>query len=72
MGRVLVGLGLLLVLTGLIVMAVERWTGGGRGLPGDITFRWGNVTVYLPLGTSILISLILSAIFFILNAAQRR
>ena len=73
MARILIGLGLILVLAGLIVAGLERLTGSpGRGLPGDLTIRWGSVTVYLPIMTSILISLILSAVLYFMSAAGRR
>jgi len=35
-------------------------------LPGDITFKSGNVTVYIPLATSIVISLILTVVLNVL------
>jgi len=61
------------VLAGLMVAVFERLAGSsGRGLPGDLTIRWGNVTVYLPVMTSILISLMLSAVLYFLTAAGRR
>ena len=31
-------------------------------LPGDITFKTGNVTVYIPLATSIVLSVILTVV----------
>ena len=31
-------------------------------LPGDITFKSGNVTVYIPLATSIVLSVILTVV----------
>jgi hypothetical protein len=36
-------------------------------LPGDITYRKGNFTIYAPLATSILLSIILSLILWFLN-----
>jgi hypothetical protein len=73
MGRILVGIGLVLVVAGLVVIGIERLTGGaGRGLPGDFTFRWGNVTVSLPLMTSIVVSIVLSVLLSLWAAAGRR
>ncbi|MGE5189697.1 MAG: DUF2905 domain-containing protein, partial [Gemmatimonadota bacterium] len=34
-------------------------------LPGDFTFRRGNVTFYFPLATSLLVSVILSLLFWL-------
>ena len=52
MGKILVLAGLLLVgLGGLMLLGLPL----GR-LPGDIVYRRGNVTVYVPVVTSILVS----------------
>ena len=58
LGRVLVGFGLLaLVIGGLLVLLGKA---GISSMPGDMKFGRGNWRVYFPLGTSILISLILT------------
>ncbi len=67
-GKLLVLIGIFIVLVGLVFMAIESFT-GGRGLPGDIVFRRGNLTVFLPIVTMILVSLILT---LILNLVFRR
>ncbi len=56
-GLVLVGLGVLFVVGGKI-----GWLGR---LPGDFTFRRGNLTFYFPLATSLLVSAILSLLFWL-------
>ncbi|WP_438804700.1 DUF2905 domain-containing protein [Oceanobacillus saliphilus] len=58
MGKLFIILGILFIIIGLI------WTFIGR-LPGDITFKRGNFTVYFPIMTSIVVSIILSLLFFI-------
>jgi Protein of unknown function (DUF2905) len=60
LGRMLIGLGLVLVIAGAIISFLPR-------LPGDFVFRGKNTTFYFPLGTSILISVILSLILWLLN-----
>ena len=45
--------GVLLVVIGGALMLFGRFH-----LPGDLTFRSGNVTVYIPLATSIILSII--------------
>ena len=65
MGRLLVILGLGLVAVGLAWMLGER-LGLGR-LPGDFAFNWGNTRVYLPIATSILISVVLSLVFWLIG-----
>ena len=59
----------LLILAGaaLIVLgALIRWTSLGR-LPGDIVYRRGNFTLYFPLVTSILLSIALTLLMWLLN-----
>ncbi len=40
-------------------------------LPGDISYRGRNLSVYFPLGTSILLSVVLSLIFYLLSRFRR-
>jgi predicted MFS family arabinose efflux permease len=61
MGRSLVILGLVVVGIGLVVMAGVPL---GR-LPGDIIWRRGQTTVYLPIVTCLVISVVLSLILSI-------
>ncbi|CAN5209292.1 hypothetical protein BH18CHL2_BH18CHL2_05050 [soil metagenome] len=65
------GLPLLLVVAGVVVLlvglAISRRAPLGLGrLPGDVRGRRGPVTFYAPLGTSLLLSLLLTVV---LNAA---
>ena len=60
------GLGKILILIGIVLVIVGiLWTVIGR-LPGDFVFKKGNTTVYFPVMTSIVISIILSLVCFIL------
>jgi hypothetical protein len=66
-GKLLVGLGLLLVLVGVLVLVAAR-TGLPLGrLPGDFAYRGKHVSIYFPLGTSILISVVLTLALFLLS-----
>ena len=58
MAKLLIVLGLVLVAAGV---AMQFGLPLGR-LPGDFTFRRGTTTVYLPLATSLLVSVVLSVI----------
>jgi len=70
-GRILVGVGVVLVVIGAIVMLLGR-SGLPLGrLPGDIVYRGKNTTFYFPLMTSILLSVALSAILFLINRFRR-
>jgi hypothetical protein len=71
LGRALVGLGLLLLVAGGLLMLLGR-TGIPLGkLPGDIAYRGKNLNVYFPLGTSILVSVLLSLVFYLLSRFRR-
>jgi DUF2905 family protein len=63
-GRTLLVLGGVLVVVGLLLTFGSRIPGLGR-LPGDIVYRRGNFTFYFPLVTSLLLSLLLTAILAI-------
>lgn len=67
MGRILLGAAALLAIIGLVLLALDRL--GIDRLPGDVVWRRENVTVYLPFGLMILLSLILT---LILNLFFRR
>jgi hypothetical protein len=70
-GRILVALGVALVVTGGIVMLLGR-TGMPLGrLPGDFLYRGKNTTVYFPLASSILISIVLSIVLFLVGRMKR-
>ncbi|NLW56766.1 MAG: DUF2905 domain-containing protein [Firmicutes bacterium] len=61
MGRLLIGAGLFLVVIGLLFLLGGKIPGLGR-IPGDIIIRRGNFTFYFPLGTCILLSILLSLV----------
>ena len=64
MGKILIGLGLLLVLVGVVVLLMDKFP-GFKSLPGDIVIKKENFTFYFPLGTSILISIVLTLVLFL-------
>ena len=71
LGRLLIGLGLALLVIGGIIMLLGR-TGLPLGrLPGDILYRGKNTTFYFPLATSILVSIVLSLVFFFISRLKR-
>lgn len=71
LGKALVGIGLLLALAGaLLVLAGRVGLPLGR-LPGDIAFRGKHISVFLSLGTSLLISVVLSVVFYLLSRFHR-
>lgn len=64
-GRLLLFLGLILVALGLILTFGARLLPLGR-LPGDIVIQRGNFTFFFPLMTSIVLSLVLTLLGFLL------
>ena len=70
-GRLLMVFGIALVVIGGIVMLFGR-TGLPFGrLPGDIVYRGKNTTFYFPLATSILLSILLSVILYLVGRFKR-
>lgn len=63
--RLLIMFGLVLVALGLLWPVITK-LGLGR-LPGDIVIERENFRLYLPLGTSLLISVVLSLILWLVN-----
>ena len=59
-GKVLLGLGAVLVAVGLLLIGLERLGVRSWRLPGDIAIQRDGFAFYFPLGTSILISLVLT------------
>jgi hypothetical protein len=77
-GKILVGIGVGIVLLGLLLIAADRFPGMGNlfgwagKLPGDISLKKENFSFYFPIGTSILLSVILSLLFYIIGWFFRR
>ena len=68
LARLLIVFGLVLVVVGILLLAGPRIPFLGR-LPGDFLFRRGGVTIYVPLVTSLLLSIVLTVL---LNLLLRR
>ncbi|HEY9489072.1 MAG TPA: DUF2905 domain-containing protein [Chryseosolibacter sp.] len=69
MGKFLIITGIILVITGIIIHFAPRLPFPGK-LPGDIVIDRGNFKMYLPITTSILISLVLSLILYFINKSK--
>jgi DUF2905 family protein len=65
-GKILIAFGLLIVLAGVVLVLVGRVPWIGR-LPGDIHFQRGNFTFYFPLATSLLLSVVLTLLLYLLG-----
>ena len=65
MAKLFILSGIVLLLVGLIIFAAERF-GLGR-LPGDFVIEREGFTLYLPLATSLLVSLGLTFVLWLLS-----
>ncbi len=71
MGKYVALLGAVLLLVGLILWAGERLTGRSGGLlPGDIHIQRDNVHIYFPIVTSLVLSLVLSFVFWLFSRGR--
>ncbi|KEO74118.1 DUF2905 domain-containing protein [Anditalea andensis] len=64
LAKILIYAGVLLIIGGLVVWSLSRFT-DFRSMPGDMVFKRENFSLYFPLGTSILISVLLTLILFL-------
>jgi hypothetical protein len=71
LGKVLLGVGGLLVVIGALLLLAGRFGIPLGRMPGDIAYRGKNVSVFFPLGTSILISVVLSVLFYLISRFHR-
>ena len=71
LGRVMVGIGLLLLIVGGLMILIGRFAPSGKLLPGDIVIRRDGFTLYFPLATMIVVSLLLSGILWLITYLRR-
>ena len=65
-GRMLLSLGAVIALVGLLLVVAEKFPGLRIGrLPGDISVQRERWSFYFPLGTSILVSVVLSFLLWL-------
>lgn len=65
MGRWLIIFGVILIVAGLLWPLLQKF-GLGR-LPGDLVVERENFRLYFPIATSLIISVILTAILWLIN-----
>ncbi len=77
-GRWLIIVGLALVVVGVLLILAEKWPGFGSlfgwigKLPGDLSFKREQFSVYIPIATSLVLSILLSVVLFVLSWLFRR
>jgi hypothetical protein len=67
LGKLLAAFGVFLMIVGLLLVGLGRTHLPLGRLPGDIYYRAKNGTFYFPLTTCILLSVVLSAVFYLIN-----
>jgi hypothetical protein len=71
LGKALLAIGILIAVIGAVLFFAARLGLPLGRLPGDFSFGSRNFRVYVPLGTSILISIVLTAILYLLSRLRR-
>lgn len=71
LGKVLVLLGGAIVIVGLALMLLGRTNLPIGRLPGDIIYRGKNTTFYFPLMTSIVISVVLTLLLYVIGRIRK-
>jgi len=71
LGKMLIILGVVLVAAGIALTLLGRTNLPLGRLPGDIVYRGKSTTVYFPLATSVLLSVVLSIVLYVLGRWRR-
>lgn len=71
LGKILIFLGCALLAAGALLVLFGRFNLPLGRLPGDILYRGKHTTVYFPLATSIVLSVVLSALLYWLGRLRR-
>jgi hypothetical protein len=64
LGKAVISAGVILIIIGMIILFKDKLPFGIGRLPGDISIERDNFRFYFPLGTSFLISIILTIILY--------
>jgi len=71
LGKLLIALGLVLLVGGVVLLLLGRANLPLGRLPGDIVYRGKRTTFYFPLATSVLISVVLSILLWVVGRWRR-
>jgi hypothetical protein len=71
LGKLLVLLGGIIVVVGLALILIGRTNLPIGRLPGDIIYRGKNTTFYYPLATSIVVSVVLSVLLYVIGRFRK-
>ena len=70
-GKLLIVLGVVLLVAGIGLTLLGRFNLPLGRLPGDIVYRGKNTTFYFPLATSLLVSVVLSLVLYLVGRMRR-
>ena len=70
-GRIFIIAGLIIVSVGVLIMFLSKTNIPIGRLPGDIIIHKKNFTFYFPLTTSIVLSILLSLLFYIISMFRK-
>jgi len=71
LGKLLLLVGGLIVLIGAVLLFAGRLNLPLGRLPGDFVYRGKNTTFYFPLATSIIVSIVLTLVFWLIGRLRR-
>jgi DUF2905 family protein len=73
LGKALIGMGIFVVMIGLLLVVAARLNLPLGRLPGDFAWRSrsGNSSFYFPLATCLLVSILLTVLFWIIGALRK-
>jgi len=71
LGKLLLVVGGLIVLIGAVLLFADRLNLPLGRLPGDFVYRGKNTTFYFPLATSIILSIVLTLVFWLIGRLRR-
>jgi hypothetical protein len=71
LGKSMIVVGLVLVVGGILVWGLGRGNLPLGRLPGDLVYRGKNTTVYFPLATSVVVSVVLTILLWVVGRWKR-
>ena len=71
LGKLLIVLGIVLLGAGVVLTLLGRTNLPLGRLPGDIVYRGKNTTFYFPLASSLLVSVLLSIVLYVVGRWRR-
>jgi len=71
LGKLLIVFGVVLVVAGLVLVVLGRTNLPLGRLPGDIVYRGKNTTIYFPLATSVVLSVVLTIVLYVIGRWRR-